>query len=32
MIPEEQLTEVDEDLPAVMAVLAIGVAAKELNI
>lgn len=32
MIPEEQLTEIDEDFPTVMAVLAIGVAAKELNI
>ncbi len=32
MIPEEQVTEIDEDFPTVMAVLAIGVAAKELDI
>lgn len=32
MIPEEQLAEIDEDSSTVMAVLAIGVAAKELNI
>ena len=31
-VPEEAITEIDEDFPTVMAVLAIGQASKELDI
>lgn len=31
-LPEEQLAEIDESFPAVMAVLAVGMASKELDI
>lgn len=32
VLPEESITEIDEDFPTVMAVLAIGLASKELGL